>query len=732
MSYPGTPSLPSPVKDRVVSTFQQTLALYRQGRIDEVTAGCNLILQMDPQFDPARKLLEKTRNPSLPLDLDALLPAEELPTVEQARQAMAARDFTRVIHLTSEILSEDLMNDDARVLADEAREKLEAAPFVQQFARKSEQALDAGNLTGARMELEKARALDPTHPDVIRAGRALSEREKTPRSAPPPPSSSFVVDDTSQQATGRTAAQAADFGFTFEEDKPTDKPAAPSFANFSFDAPATPAQESGFGDFSFGGGDASADAFGSFSFDAPATPAAPAPEPTKITDALNEFDFTTASVATSDDEQKKIDQYLADGDRAFDAGDYQQAIDLWSRIFLIDVTNDAASERIERAKVKRRQIEQQVDELLDSAIAAFDRRDLARARSEFTEILRVDPRNSTAEDYLARIDDAAAGGATEAVIPPSANDKLDLDFFDDAPMSGGETLIPPDPGTVAAAPPVQSGAKAKRAAAATAPQARPATARRLPVGLLAAILGIVILAGAGYFAYTKFSGGDEPAPTTSQATFARASSLANSGKFDQAIALLQDVKPDDPQHDRALVMIADLQQRKSKSAQLIEGMPAAVYYQQRLTTAAAAIASHDYSAAKTAFEDAMKVRPLPADMKAQYDMAAAQAGKLDSARALFAEHKYADALGDLQPLLAQDPQNANVQRMILDAHFNLGVTALQEERLPDASREFDEVLKVNPNDELAKRSRALAGRYDGQPKDLLYKIYVKYLPLRQG
>jgi hypothetical protein len=45
-------------------------------------------------------------------------------------------------------------------------------------------------------------------------------------------------------------------------------------------------------------------------------------------------------------------------------------------------------------------------------------------------------------------------------------------------------------------------------------------------------------------------------------------------------------------------------------------------------------------------------------------------------------------------------------------------------------REFDEVLKTDPNDELAKRSRLLAERYSGQPKDLLYKIYVKYLPLR--
>jgi len=68
--------------------------------------------------------------------------------------------------------------------------------------------------------------------------------------------------------------------------------------------------------------------------------------------------------------------------------------------------------------------------------------------------------------------------------------------------------------------------------------------------------------------------------------------------------------------------------------------------------------------------------------------------------------------------------------MLIAAHFDLGATALQEERLPDAMREFDEVLKSDPNDELAKRSHTLAERYSGQPKDLLYKIYVKYLPLR--
>ena len=62
----------------------------------------------------------------------------------------------------------------------------------------------------------------------------------------------------------------------------------------------------------------------------------------------------------------------------------------------------------------------------------------------------------------------------------------------------------------------------------------------------------------------------------------------------------------------------------------------------------------------------------------------------------------------------------------------IGAVDLQQEKLDAAAEEFGEVLKIDPNDELAKRSKALAERYNGQPKDLLYKIYVKYLPLRKA
>src|SRR5947207_3996798 len=227
-TYLGNPSLSTAVKERVSSTFQQAVSLYKLGRTDEVLAGCNLILQMDPSFDPARKLAEKTRNPSLPIDIDALIPESADDALVEARTAMAARDFQRVVNITTEILTNDLMNDEARILGDEAREKLEAAPFVEQFAKKCEQHIASGNVAAARQDLEKARALDASHPAVRRIEQMVTSSPVAPTPPPPPappsggfsfdPQPSFVVDNKPAAPTGRTAAQAADFGFTFEEE----------------------------------------------------------------------------------------------------------------------------------------------------------------------------------------------------------------------------------------------------------------------------------------------------------------------------------------------------------------------------------------------------------------------------------------------------------------------------------------------------------------------------------
>ncbi|HKS24718.1 MAG TPA: tetratricopeptide repeat protein [Thermoanaerobaculia bacterium] len=704
-TYLGNSSLSQAVKDRVVSTFQQTLALYKQGRHDEVIQGCSLILRMDPQFDPAKKLLEKTRNPASPVDVDSLMPTTNDP-MSEAREAMAARDFQRVINITTEVLTDDLLNDDARVLNEQAREKMEAAPFVEQFVRKFDQVLGAGNVAGARAELEKARSLDADHPAIAKMEAAL------PSAAPAPPPAAFSFDspsfvvETPAPPSSRGTAQASDFGFTFEEEKPPEPPPAAAPTSFSFDD-----------GFSFDT-PAASDPFASFKPSVPAPPPAPDEGPST-------FDFDSASVETTDDDQKKIAQYLADGDRAFDGGDYQKAIDLWSRIFLIDVTNDEASQRIEKAKAKRREIEQRIEGVVAAAMAAYDKRDYEAARAKFNEVLRLDPANETATEYLERLASAptAASPAAAAPPPPPPSPKIDI-FADDDFGVGEAPLMPPEP--IAAPAPAKTSGKEKAV--------RPATgAKRSMMPVIVVVLLVAILGGGGWYVWQKFFNAPAETSAASEATLNQAESLAKRGKYDQAIAMLKDVKPDDPLHDRALVMIADLQKRRSQASEMVDGRPAAVVYQESLAAGQQAFAGHDYDAAKKAFDTAARIKPLPPDVAPLYDQASQQVGKLDAAKSLFKEQKYGDAIANLQPLLAADPQNRSIQRLITDAHFNLGAQALQDEhgnRTGDAIKEFDEVLKANPSDELAKRSRQLAERYNGQPKDLLYKIYVKYLPLR--
>ena len=692
-SYPGNASLATAVKDRVVSTFEQTLALYRQGRKDEVVAGCNLILQMDPLFDPARRLLEKAQNPDLAIDVNRLMGGAD--AMADARAAMEARDFERVIQITTDILTNDLMNDEARVLSDQAREKIEAAPFVDQFVRKCQQHMASGNVAAAKGDLEKARALDPDHPGIAQIEAMINGAPAAPAAPPAFDASSFVVDTPSSPAT-RGTAQASDFGFTFEEEK--NSGSGGGFDSFSFDTP--PAAAAG------------------FSFDSPAiTPEAPPPPAKEGT----EFDFSTASIETSPDDQKKIDQYLAEGDRAFASGDYQQAIDHWSRIFLIDVTNDAASERIEKAKGKRREIEQRLETILAAGIQAFEKRDFATAEARFREVLQGEPGNTQAQDYLERMEAEASGASAFPPPPqPSFDDVLEepaSGFDDDARLPASAAITPPAP--------AKKGAP-RAAVVAAAPK------KKSPLLGIAALIALVLLGGAAWFLFSR--GGDDPqqTPAATAALVTRASSLGQQGRFDEAIAVLREIQPGDQQYDTAIAMIADLQQKQRRASTAVQGKPAAAFYEENIAAGRAAFAAHDYLGAKKAFDAAIRVRPLPPELKAAYDTATQQVAKLESARQLFAERKYSDVIASLAAVRAQDPTNQNVRRMIIDAHFNIGALALQQDRIPEAIRAFEAVLREDPNDELARRSRDLAQRYEGRPRDLLYRIYVKYLPLRQA
>ena len=72
MSYSGNPALSSDVKQRILSTFDQTLDLAREGNRQEALLGCDFVLRMDPQFQPAHLLQERLRATTGPVSVDDL------------------------------------------------------------------------------------------------------------------------------------------------------------------------------------------------------------------------------------------------------------------------------------------------------------------------------------------------------------------------------------------------------------------------------------------------------------------------------------------------------------------------------------------------------------------------------------------------------------------------------------------------------------------------------------
>ena len=59
-----------------------------------------------------------------------------------------------------------------------------------------------------------------------------------------------------------------------------------------------------------------------------------------------------------------------------------------------------------------------------------------------------------------------------------------------------------------------------------------------------------------------------------------------------------------------------------------------------------------------------------------------------------------------------------------------GFRSLQQGRPEEARDHFDEALQVAPDDEAIRRLRELADTYDERQRDLLYRIFVKYLAPR--
>jgi len=400
IAYPGNPSLPKEVREKILSTFRHSLGLYGSGKAVDCAVGCEFILKMDPRFGPAKKLLEKARNPAADVDVAELQNflgeepaapgnlADEAPDrlLISAIEAFADRNFDRAIENANRVLAALPGNNDAREILEKARRKRDLQPHVENFRQRALFALESGQIEEARLNFDRMRNLDPEHPEVEKLAARLEGGA--------PPAIPIVIPPP--------AAEESEFHFDLNE--PATAPVEP-YRPAAGSAPAATGIEgldlgplSGSPPLSEWAPIADADPPPSFGQSSPAE----APQP-NFADLWSPEPAAAASGSPGPASPDEIARLLREGDE-LSSRNPQAAIETWSRIFLLDLGNADATTRIENARSKLAETNRRVSDALKTGRSLYDGGQLKEAREKFLEVLAIDENEPTARSFLQRIE----------------------------------------------------------------------------------------------------------------------------------------------------------------------------------------------------------------------------------------------------------------------------------------------------------------------------------------
>ena len=758
MSYPGNSTLGDEVRERILGTFSQSLDLAETGRRQEAVLGCDFILELDPEFTPAETLKSRLvssseapelsdlrriargeppaagegeeepagespagasaeeTDPSAELDrsADELFDLSEMGDAPAPPSSSAAappppasseesleRDFQGLLERAGEHHEAVAADPELRKIAMVARERLEAQPYVEGFLREAAEARRAGDDSRVRVALDKVRSLDPDHPRLDE----LSGAGGTGGGARPAPEAEEVVFELGD-ADVETEISVVD------EDE------------------GEQAVEEG-------------DLFGGFDLselpdpEGPEPAARPPEEPAGGSDESEPSELSVLGGEPGSGEgDDRISQLLADGQAAADAGDYQTAIDAWSRIFLIDVDHQEAARRIEDARRLKAEREREVEEIFHEGLDALDRGEREAARSRFEEVLAKQPNHLAAREYLEQIDsgEPITGPARSPEETAAAGD---LTAFDLAEIASGprteEEIDEPSPDRVAipTAPAVEEEPGAGERAAAR-------SGRRSFVTIGGTVLVVVLLAAwfllqnrDRFFpnSTAEETAIDRPEPVSA---ITRARALHERGSTAVALGQLKRIRPDHPDYEEAQRLIAEWEGPVAEDAEAVPALSDEdlARRQEILERAERAFEAGSYLTALELYDRARDIAPLDGEQRGRLRRAADQLEPLADEIELFRQGEYALILPRLWRAIEENPADRDARRLLVDSYFNRGVRELRRGDAARAAEEFQEALSLAPDDRDLQRHFLFAQTYQQRSKDLLYRIYVKYLPYR--
>jgi len=742
MTYPGNPSLSPDVQRRTSTTFEQSLDLVAQGRDQEALAGCEFILGLDPLFQPARKLQGRLQSPERPVRTDDLraqdpparpplpspaqtaplkIPPLDPPKGTQAQRPagglgavlqhlLAKKSYQQVVQIAGSQAQAIADDPQLQALVGQARAALAAeAAVAPAFAAPAPATPAAGGEVLSFDTVVQAPAEDDLL-DLQRLSLSLDKEHDDPLSEI---STEPQLDDldlgAADELTGDDAEEGVpEFGggpdldgaldldgrledleaLDLDEDVLPDLDEAAPLEDLLTVEATTP----------FTAGAAMA--------------GAAAAEPAGIGIGVS-FD----AAGEADEETERIAELLDEGQGSFDRGDYQGAIDVWSRIFLIDISNGEASSRIEEARRKKAELERQAEEIFHEGVGHVESESLEEAKDAFRRVLAVDAHHSLARDYLEQLE----AGKVPTVV--SRQSEADLDDLDAVGLAAA--------GATAASPTLEAAVRRDRVVVVRKTDKR--------IIALAALVAILVVGAGAYLFLNKdklfpntAAQTAAPAPAPRVDPIARATRLHESGQTEKALEQLRNVSADDPAHPEAMALIDQWEALIAAVQQVDAGPPPEVLARRNLLLAAARQAHREQRFIKASkyYEQANKILALDSGDRALLLNCQAELQDLAAEIKKFEQREYAAILPDLWRRRDRNPEDHDVSQLIADSYFNLALVDLQRGDPKSAAEKLKDALEVDPDNDDLRRLQLFADTYSARSQDLLYLIFVKYLPSR--
>jgi tetratricopeptide (TPR) repeat protein len=319
------------------------------------------------------------------------------PALDSALSLKAQRRYTEAAQALRSHLAQNPTDEEAQGLLMQIQELMMLELQIQQKLKRARGQLLEGDHAGARAIAEEILKMDPDHPEakeiLASAGGAAEPIDLQATmldSAPVMSGSDFMLESAAPaDAPGDMVIGGSDFALA-GPDEVIGGPESPLLDASGFEAPA------------------------------------PAP---------------AANLSAA--ENSKVRDFITRGQAAIAAGNPQDAIDIFTRVFIIDENNAEAQTLIDQARAQMDSAGAALDHEVNEAVGLFNAGDFMRAKAAFGEILKKSPNHAEALGYLGQIAQREHAQSAPAL---AADQSFEVDSGADAiPAAAPEEAPPPPP-----------------------------------------------------------------------------------------------------------------------------------------------------------------------------------------------------------------------------------------------------------------------------------------------